>query len=112
MGTIAGNTAEPEEQTGQRVSTLSNSIHWYLEKSFIQEQTNGKFQLIALTGNGIIFFDDYKTLRGAKIAFTKFLKYRGWKKNGIKPFWTHFYEPEAGWLEGQLKETESRSIAD
>jgi hypothetical protein len=54
--------------------------------------------------NGKILYDKvYKTLRGAKIAFSKLFNHRGWKEH-LKAEWSIFYKPDPWWLKKSCAE--------
>ncbi len=84
-----------------KIQRLINSMYYGVETAFIQmgEKT---YRLVGLNGETIIFDGDYRTLRGAKIAFTKFFETRAYKE-GIKAEWSHTYPVEGDWLLPKLE---------
>jgi hypothetical protein len=80
---------------------LNNSHHYFLEYVFIIAHEDF-FELI-VNHNGSLLTDEYyRTLKGAKIAFTKLYGFKAWEK-GEKAEWSFFYEPDIRWLDEKLE---------
>lgn len=80
---------------------LINSIFYFIGSVFIINN-NGKFRLVARHNEKILMDKPYRTLRGAKIAFSKFFNHRGWKED-VKAEWSVFYVPDPQWLKKKSK---------
>jgi hypothetical protein len=79
-----------------KISRLLNSIQFYLECAFIIHEEKGCC-LIILHNGKVLMDTHYNTLRGAKIAFTKFFGRRAWQED-VKPSWSHAYHPDEAWM--------------
>jgi hypothetical protein len=79
-----------------KISRLLNSIQFYLECTFIVHVDKG-YRLIILHSGKVLMDTRYNTLRGAKIAFTKYFGRRAWQED-IKPMWSHAYHPDEAWV--------------
>ena len=90
---------QQEFQTGEakRISILINSIYYFIECVYILI-LHDHCRLIVLHHGRVLTDKRYKTVRGARIAFAKLYKHKGWKE-GIKAQRSHLYDPEAKWLE-------------
>jgi hypothetical protein len=86
----------------RKICALINSVYYFIDYVYIV-RINGLYRLVADHDGKRLMDKDYRTLRGAKIAFSKFFKHRNWEKN-VKAEWSRFYEPEFQWL----KEKEGR----
>lgn len=94
-------TARGDRFTGSlKICSLLNSIFYFVNKVYIIENER-TFHLIITHKGRIVSSTPYGTLRGAKIAFSKLFKHRGWKKN-IKAEWSGFYEPDYNWVKKKL----------
>jgi hypothetical protein len=80
-----------------KISRLLNSIQFYLECSFIVFLDKG-YRLVIIHSGRVLMDAHYNTLRGAKIAFTKYFGRRAWQED-IKPNWSHAYQPDQSWIE-------------
>jgi len=60
------------------------------------------FELLALSKKELLYRKEYKTLRGARIAFMK-LYGRRLNLDLCHPAWTKFYKPEPGWVENLIQ---------
>jgi len=89
----------PEFQTGEakKISILINSVYYFIECVYILI-LHDRCRLIVLHRGRVLTDRTYKTVRGARIAFSKLYKHKGWK-DGIKAQWSHLYDPEVKWLE-------------
>jgi hypothetical protein len=89
------------------ISRLINSIFYFIDVVYILKKDD-TFRLIALQGGqgGRVLIDKiYRTITGAKIAFTKFYQDKAWKE-GVKAEWSHFYPPARPWLDEYMKTAE------
>lgn len=68
---------------------LINPAYYFLECVYILFN-KGYYQLIVLHNSRVLTHRNYRTLRGAKIAFQKIYKNKAWKE-GVKANWTHSY---------------------
>ncbi len=90
-----------EEKNEAKIILLTNSIHYSLEYVFITFEEES-YRLVVNRDGELVTDENYKTLKGAKIAF---LKFHGlWAINEkIRPKWSHIYTPDNEWLEQRLK---------
>jgi hypothetical protein len=94
-------TKPTQDQSKDRMITLlQNSIYYFIECVFILIEENN-YRLVALHNRRVLLDKSYKTLRGSKIAFSKFFQEKAWKQN-IKPEWTHYYPPDKDWLDQKI----------
>ena len=75
-----------------KVSHLQNSIYYFLQGVSIVQQDAG-YRLLVLHQGRILNDTVYKTVRGARIGFSRRYKYKLWEK-GVEPKWSPFYIPE------------------
>lgn len=68
---------------------LINPAYYFLECVYILYQ-KGYYRLVVLHNNRVLTYRNYRTLRGAKIAFQKIYKNKAWKE-GVKASWTPPY---------------------
>ena len=97
---------------GLTISRLLNSIQFYLECAIIAIGEKG-YRLIILHSDHVLMDTHYNTLRGAKIAFTKYFGGRAWQED-IKPNWSHAYQPDSAWMtqyDQVVKRARSQSVA-
>jgi hypothetical protein len=101
-------TGETPKQTGVqeknpiKISMLINSVYYFIECVFILD-IHDHYRLVALHSGKVLIDASYKTLRGARIAFSKLYGDKAWKEE-IKAQWSHFYDPDARWLEEKTKD--------
>lgn len=87
-------------QYGPGVSKLMNSHYYCLELVFIIKESEG-YRLVVSHRDKLRWNNFYKTLRGAKIAFSHlFGRYR-WS-NSVDMEWSPFYRPELNWMNDLL----------
>ena len=87
------------------ISILSNSPYYFLHSVFIVKEGEGEgFRLVIIHNNRVLTDQRYETLRGARISFAKSYGDKAWVED-IQAQWTHFYPPDAKWLEAKLKVT-------
>jgi hypothetical protein len=79
-----------------KICVLTNSAFYFINWVFIVRR-NVSYRLVVNHNGNLLMDKDYRTLRGAKIAFSKLFKHRNWEKN-VKAEWSRFFEPESQWL--------------
>jgi len=79
-----------------KVCSLLNSVFYFFNWVYIIEERDN-FRLVVFHNNQTVFNETYRTLRGARIAFSKFFGNRVFNDN-LKPEWSKFYEPEQKWM--------------
>lgn len=85
-----------------KISLLINSAYYFIECVFILHRYD-HYRLVALH-NGIVLTDAcYKTIKGARIAFSKRYKKKAWSDE-VKAEWSCFYDPDTRWLEERVEE--------
>ncbi len=85
----------------QYISRLINSVLFFLPYVLVIKEEEKTFRLVVARDDQIMMDQRYKTLRGARIAFSKLFKdYR--YSNKIKAHWSHFYPPGEIWLQARL----------
>jgi hypothetical protein len=83
-----------------KISLLINSAYYFIECVFILHLYD-YYRLVVLH-KGIVLTDaHYKTIKGAKIAFSKRYKKKAWSDE-IKAEWSCFYDPDARWLKERV----------
>jgi len=82
------------------ICILLNAIFYFVNSVFIIND-NGKYQLVGEHNGKLLIDKSYRTLRGAKIAFSKLFNYRGWKQD-TRAEWSGFYPPDRQWIEEKL----------
>jgi len=87
------------------ITQLLNSFHYYLSHVYIVVK-DGKYRLVVLRHNKVLTDRHYKTLEGAKIAFSRMYGNQAWKAE-IKPYWGF----RLGTHEGGLRHASSHHIA-
>ena len=78
------------------ISRLTNSIHYFLDYVYIIAVENG-FHLVVIHHRQVMMDKVFKSVRGAKISFSKLFKDKTWKEN-IQVDWSRFYSPEKYWI--------------
>jgi hypothetical protein len=91
--------AKPETPT--KISRLLNSIYYFLDCVFIL-LTEKDYRLVILHHDKVVMDSQYKTLRGAKIAYAKFFNENAWAE-GVQPQWSQVYQPDDDWLSEKLE---------
>jgi hypothetical protein len=92
-----------QEEKVQAMSLLINSIYYFIECVFILSLPDC-YRLVVLHNGRVLTDVCYETLRGAKIAFSKLYHHKAWAK-GVKAQWSHFYRPDADWLDEKIKDS-------
>ncbi len=89
--------AKKASQAGKKeISLLINSAYYFIECVYISRFNDG-FRLIVLHQGTVLMDAIYKTVRGARIAFSRLYKNRSWKEE-VKAEWSDFYLPEMCWI--------------
>lgn len=85
-----------------KISILINAIFYFIERVFIvKNPEQDGCRLVVMQNHRVLIYEDYETVRGARIAFTRMFKRKAWKK-GVKPDWSHFFDPDVEWLKEKL----------
>lgn len=79
-----------------KISILISSIYYFLDFVFIISE-GGCFRLVVMHNKQLITYRTYKSVKAAKIAFSRLFAAKAWKE-GIKPNWSVFYHPAVEWL--------------
>ena len=87
----------PEVNEETTISTLINSIHYFIEFAAIL-RLKEKYRLVVLQHSRVLLDQYYPTEKGCHIAFGKIFKDKAWDET-IKPQWSHFYDPDKKWLQ-------------
>jgi len=85
------------------ISKLVNSVYYFISDVFIRTDMidKKKFTLVVIHNNTVLVHKDYKTSRGAKIAFSRLFKKKSWKES-VRALWSHFYDPDKDWLDEKI----------
>ncbi len=84
-----------------QISILTTSIYYFLDFAFII--SDGKrYRLVVIHNSQVLTDSTYKTVKGAKIAFSRIYNYKAWNER-IKPNWSDFYNPTVEWLNERWK---------
>ena len=75
---------------------LINSVYYFIQCVFILK-IKGRYRLVALHDNKVLYDQYYTTLRGGRIAFQKLFKDNA-LSGEIKAEWSHLYYPDRQWL--------------
>ncbi len=86
----------------RKITVLENSIYYFLESVFIDIQKGG-CRLIVTHQNHVLTDCTYKSIRAAKIAFSRMYREKAWE-DGVKTIWTLPYLPDDDWLVKKLPE--------
>jgi hypothetical protein len=86
------------------VTVLINAVYFFLSDVMIFKE-EGWFHLIVLRRGDALLDKQFKSLRGARIAFKKMFR-RSFCTSIIKPIceWTPFYTPEEKWFKKKSME--------
>ena len=82
------------------ISRLINSVYFSIGTCFIMNMPE-EYRLIAIHKKTILFDKNYRTLRGARIAFSKQFKNLAWTDDVVAE-WSHFYPPNRDWIDEML----------
>ena len=87
------------------ISNLINSVYYFIQDVFILK-IKDKYRLVALHQRKVLMDKYYPTVKGCRIAFQKLFKDKACSEE-IKAQWSHFYDPDKGWLEKKCRYLES-----
>jgi hypothetical protein len=90
------------------ISRLVNSVYYSISTCFIMELTmtnQVEYRLLAIHKKKVLTDRNYRTLRGARIAFEKQFKKMAWRDD-VAAEWSHFYPPNRDWIEEKLAAAE------
>ncbi len=90
-----------QKEEAKKISILINSAYYFIECVYILILP-GSCRLIVLHNGRVLTDRTYKTLKGARVAFTKMYKKKAWRE-GVKAEWSHLYDPEIKWLDEKTK---------
>jgi hypothetical protein len=82
------------------ISTLINAAYYFLQNVFILLKKD-TCRLVVLNNNRLLHDRDYRTMKGARIAFQKKFGHKAWK-DGIKNDWSPPYPPDTRWLRKKI----------
>ena len=89
------------------ISRLLNSIFYSIATCFIMTMKEGDcYRLLAIHGETVLIDKSFRTLRGARIAFTKQFQNLAWNDDVVAE-WSHFYQPDRDWIDKMLSITEN-----
>ena len=80
-----------------QMSLLANSFYYFLERVFIVNAA-GDYRLLVIHRNRVLWNKNYKSIKGAKIAFSKHFKHKAYKPS-VKSEWTMLYSPDEDWID-------------
>lgn len=84
-----------------RLYRLVNNGYFFLRYVFIVED-DGNYRLVVIHDNRLLTDRLYKSLSHAKSAFGRMYNRKAWKK-GVKPEWSTFFPPGAGWIKNKIE---------
>jgi hypothetical protein len=82
------------------ITVLMNSVYYFLHWVIIIRE-DGYYRLVVLNNEEMIFDKKFRSIRGAKIAFSKLFPFQ---IAALEPKseWTPFYKPDPKYLEDKL----------
>ena len=83
-----------------KIQRLENSIYYGIETVIILFGEKS-YRLIGVKLNRVIIDHEYRTLRGAKIAFSRYYQERAYHED-VLATWSHTYPVDWRWLEPKL----------
>jgi len=95
-----GGQVKLEEPEMPVISFLLNCYYYFFQCVFIVKDGLG-YRLVVNHRGRVLTNRDYRTLRGAKAAFTRLYGDKAWQKD-TKSIWSHFYPPEKQWLKKKM----------
>ena len=78
------------------ISNLVNSVFYFLQHVFITI-ADGDYHLLVIRDNQVLWYKNYKSIKGAKIAFSKRFGHMAYKPS-IRKVWSPPYPPDGDWL--------------
>lgn len=88
LGEIGDNSTIRTDDT-RLLLILINPAYYFLECVYIL-YNKGYYLLVVLHNSRVLTYRNYRTLRGAKIAFQKIYRNKAWKE-GVKANWIYPY---------------------
>jgi hypothetical protein len=82
------------------ICVLINSFCYFLECVFVHYGDNS-YYLSVVHDKRVVIHKKYPSLRGAKIAFTRYFKARSYS-DCIRAQWTHLFPTEGSWVQEKL----------
>ncbi len=89
------------------ISTLENSIEFYLEYAFIIKELTTR--LFIRNNNTVVIDQAFSNETEAREAFMKYFGNKGWRKD-IRPSWSKFFEPDLYWIEFLLSDLKDQPV--
>lgn len=91
-----------QETEPVKISLLINSPHYLIQSVFIMKDPSiSGYTLAVIHQDKAWTIKNYKTVKGARIAFVKLYGYKAWRED-VKPEWSIWYPPVHDWLEEKL----------
>ncbi len=87
-----------------KVQRLNNSIYFAVDTVFILSRGEA-YRLIVIHAGRVLKDTEYRTLRGAKIAFIRCYRKGafGLGRTKIEAEWSHSYSPDQDWLNPKIE---------
>jgi len=76
------------------ISVLINAVHYFLSRVFIVKDSERSYRLVVMIRGKVCVDKSYDSIRGAKIAFTKFYRHQALNSQTL-PIWTSFFESDS-----------------
>ncbi len=93
---ILKNVPKVNLENKKEISILINSVYFFIEFVFIL-RFHDHYRLVVLHRRKVLTDARYRTLKGARIAFSRMFRRKSWKE-GTKAQWSPFYNPDIEWL--------------
>ena len=90
-----------ETDTVPTITSLFNAVYYYLEHVFIIHSPDD-YRLLVIHHNQVLLDKHYKSIRGAKIAFSRRFGHKVSEQFRYYT-WSDIYPPDNDWLVGKLK---------
>ena len=85
----------------QPVASVLFNANLYFLHYVVIVITGEKYRLLVILDNRVLWDKEYKTVKGARIAFNKLFKERAWHAVK-KSLWSPFFPPDNDWLQEKL----------
>ena len=82
------------------ITILVTAVFYFLENVFITI-ADGDYRLLVIRDSQVLWYKNYKSIKGAKIAFSKRFGHMAYKPS-IRKVWSHPYPPDGDWLMKKL----------
>lgn len=79
------------EQADFKITSLQNSIYFFLNCVFIVETADDQYRLVVIQNSRTLYDEIYPAISGAKIAFARLFQDRCSKN--VKPDWSQWFYP-------------------